>query len=114
MATQLTEKEKKLLFWASFISLGAAGFGFAFRIAHMGTYGAEFGLTGQQIGNIAGSCFWPIAITMILFSLIVDKTGYKIPMFIAAALQAVSGIGTAMATSYEMLLMFAICKALPN
>ena len=65
METQLTNKEKNLLFWASFISLAAAGFGFAFRIAHMGTYGAEFGLTGLQVGTIAGSCFWPIAITMI-------------------------------------------------
>ena len=110
--TQLTQTQKKILFWASFISLGAAGFGFAFRIAHMGSYGKEFGLTGQEIGNIAGSCFWPIAITMILFSLIVDKTGYKIPMFIAATLQVISGIGTSMATGYESLLMFAIVAGL--
>ena len=112
MQHELTSGEKKLLFWASFLSLAACGFGFAFRIAHMGSYGADFGLTGQQIGNIAGSCFWPIAITMILFSLVVDKTGYKIPMFIAAILQAVSGIGTAMAGSYEMLLLSAICAGL--
>lgn len=109
---QLSEGQKKILFWASFISLAAAGFGFAFRIAHMGSYGEEFGLTGQQIGNIAGSCFWPIAITMILFSLVVDKTGYKVPMFCAAALQAASGIGTSMANSYEMLLLFAIIAGL--
>jgi len=110
--TQLTEGQKKILFWASFISLAAAGFGFAFRIAHMGSYGAEFGLTGQQIGNIAGSCFWPIAITMILFSLVVDRTGYKIPMFCAAALQVASGIGTSMANSYDMLLISAILAGL--
>lgn len=112
ISEELGEKEKKLLFWASFISLAAAGFGFAFRIAHMGSYGKEFGLTGQQIGNIAGSCFWPIAITMILFSLVVDKTGYKVPMFCAAFLQAVSGIATASAGSYEMLLLSAICAGL--
>ena len=109
---ELTETQKKRLFWASFLSLAAAGFGFAFRIAHMGSYGAEFGLTGLQVGLIAGSCFWPIAITMILFSLVVDKTGYKVPMFIAAGLQAISGIGTAMATGYETLLLFAICAGL--
>lgn len=112
MTTQLSDKEKSLLFWASFISLAAAGFGFAFRIAHMGSYGEEFGLTGLQVGTIAGSCFWPIAITMILFSLVVDKTGYKIPMFIAAALQIISGIGTCMATGYGGLLAFAICAGL--
>ena len=109
---ELSPRERLILFWASFIALAAAGFGFAFRIAHMGSYGQEFGLTGQQIGNIAGSCFWPIAITMILFSLVVDKTGYKVPMFFAAGLQAISGIGTSMAGSYEGLLFFAICAGL--
>jgi len=112
MQKELSEKEKGLLFWASFLSLGAAGFGFAFRIAHMGSYGAEFGLTGAQVGNIAGSCFWPIAITMILFSLVVDKTGYKIPMFIAATLQIISGLGTCFANGYEALLGAAICAGL--
>lgn len=113
MEQSLTEIQKKLLFWASFLSLAAAGVGFAFRIAKMVEgYGAEFELTGQQIGNIAGSCFWPIAITMILFSLVVDKTGYKVPMLFAAALQIGSGIGTAMANSYEMLLASAILAGL--
>ncbi len=109
---ELSDKEKSMLFWASFISLAAAGFGFAFRIAHMGSYGEEFGLSGLQVGLIAGSCFWPIAITMILFSLIVDKTGYKVPMLIAAGLQIASGVGTCMATGYGSLLAAAICAGL--
>ena len=71
-----------------------------------------FELTGGQVGIIAGSCFWPIAITMILFSLVVDKTGYKVPMFIAAALQAISGIATCMATGYGGLLAAAIWAGL--
>ncbi|XAM01231.1 MFS transporter [Phycisphaeraceae bacterium D3-23] len=113
MEQSLSDVQKKLLFWASFLSLAAAGVGFAFRIAKMVEgYGAEFELTGQQIGNIAGSCFWPIAITMILFSLVVDKTGYKVPMLFAAALQIGSGVGTAMANSYEMLLASAILAGL--
>lgn len=113
MEQPLSEIQKKLLFWASFLALAAAGTGFAFRIAKMvDGYGAEFELTGQQIGNIAGSCFWPIAITMILFSLVVDKTGYKVPMLFAAALQIASGVGTAMANSYEMLLASAILAGL--
>lgn len=112
MQQELTNKEKSLLFWASFLSLAACGFGFAFRIAHMGSYGAEFELTGTQVGIIAGSCFWPIAITMILFSLVVDKTGYKVPMFIAAVLQIASGIGTCMATGYGGLLASAIVAGL--
>ncbi len=31
-AQDLTAKEKSALFWASFFSLAAAGFGFAFRV----------------------------------------------------------------------------------
>ena len=30
-ASDLTDREKRLLFWASFLSLAATGFGFAFR-----------------------------------------------------------------------------------
>ena len=36
--SDLTEKEKSVLFWASFIALAAAGFGFSFRVA-MGVKG---------------------------------------------------------------------------
>ena len=90
--SDLTEKEKRLLFWASFLALAAAGAGFAYRIAKQGDYGSEFGLTYQQVGQIMGASFWPIAVTMILFSLVVDKTGYKLPMYLAFALQAGSGI----------------------
>jgi len=113
MEQSLSDTQKKLLFWASFLSLAAAGVNFAFRIAKMGDgYGAELELTGQQIGSVIGSCFWPIAITMILFSLVVDKTGYKVPMLAAAALQIASGVGTAMSNSYEMLLATAILAGL--
>ncbi|MEM1353266.1 MAG: MFS transporter [Planctomycetota bacterium] len=108
MEQTLTNTQKSILFWASFLALAACGVNFAFRIAKMGEYGEEFGLTGQEIGNIIGSCFWPIAITMILFSLVVDKTGYRWPMFGAAALMIASGLGTYFATSYEMLLLSAI------
>ena len=91
-ASDLTEREKRLLFWASFLSLAAAGLGFAFRIAKQGAYGQEFALTYQEVGNIMGASFWPIAVTMILFSLVVDRTGYKGPMYLAFLLQAGSGV----------------------
>ena len=69
-ASDLTERDKRLLFWASFLSLAAAGFGFSFRVALGGVYGEEFDLTNQQIGQIFGAALWPIAITMIGFSLL--------------------------------------------
>ena len=109
---ELSIKEKRILFWASFLALAAAGFGFTFRVIEGGGYGSEFDLNAHQMGQIFGASLWPIAITMILFSLIVDKVGYKLPMFIACALQAVSAIGTATADSYNSLYMYAVCAGL--
>jgi MFS family permease len=111
-AADLTLKEKRLLFWASFLSLVAAGFGFSFRVAMGRTYGAELRLTEQQVGEVFGASLWPIAITMIGFSLVVDRTGYKLPMFGAFVLQAVSGVGTFFAESYTTLYLFALCAGL--
>lgn len=108
----LSEREKRLLFWASFLSLAAAGFGFSFRVAMGGDYGAELELTNHEVGMVFGASLWPIAITMIGFSLVVDRTGYRMPMYAAFALQVASGIGTFMANSYGALYAFALCAGL--
>lgn len=112
MDTQLTEKERKTLFWACFLSLAAAGFGFAFRVLKGGDYGAQLGLDNHELGQIFGASLWPIAITMIGFSLIVDKTGYKWPMYGAFVLQLISAVGTCFSTSYGQLYGFAILAGL--
>lgn len=111
-ASDLTPREKRLLFWASFLSLTAAGVGFAFRVAMQGDYGAELQLTNQQVGEVFGASLWPIALTMIGFSLVIDRTGYKLPMMIAFALQAASGIGTYMASGYMGLYFSALAAGL--
>ena len=111
-ASELTGREKRLLFWASFLSLVAAGFGFAFRVAMGSQYGAALELTEQQVGEVFGASLWPVAITMIGFSLVVDRTGYKLPMYAAFLLQAISGVGTFFAESYGALYAFALCAGL--
>lgn len=112
MSQELTEKEKRTLFWASFFSLTAAGVGFAFRVAKGGAYGEALNLTNLQVGMIFGASLWPIAITMIGFSLAVDRTGYKLPMYVAFGLQAISAIGTSLAGSYGALYFSALCAGL--
>jgi MFS family permease len=113
-SVELTEKEKKRLFWASFLALTAAGVGFAFRVAQGGAYGDALKLTNLEIGMIFGATLWPIAITMIGFSLAVDRTGYKIPMMAAFALQVGSAIGTAMSHSYSGLYFSALAAGLAH
>ncbi len=112
MQVELTSKEKGLLFWASFLSLMAAAFGFAYRVMVLGDWGAEFNLTGAEQGRIFGASLWPIAITMILFSLIVDFVGYKLSMFIAFFLQAASVVLTFLAKSPDQLYVAALCAGL--
>lgn len=112
MDIPLNDKEKKLLFWACFISLMAAGVGFAYRVMVLGDWGAEFNLTGAEKGRIFGASLWPIAVMMILFSLIVDFVGYKRSMYIAFALQLTAAVLTFMAKSPTALYYACLCGGL--
>jgi len=111
-AKQLSDTEKRLLFWASFLALAAAGVGFSFRVACQMQYGDAFDLTNLQIGMVFGASLWPLAITMIGGSLILDKVGFKVPMFAAFVLQAFSAVSTTMAGGYTSLYLAAICAGL--
>ena len=91
---QLTEKEKSQLFWASFVALAATGVGFVFRVLSISLWPGEFNITQQQAGQLFGASLWPIAVMMILGSLVVDKIGYKPIMLAAASLQIISIIAT--------------------
>ena len=98
---ELTDKEKSKLFWASFVALAAAAIGFGLRVMIVRGWSKEFSITAAEAGAIAGAALWPIAISMIVFSLIVDKIGYKISMIIAFALQTISVIMTIFTPSGE-------------
>jgi len=111
-ASDLSEGQKKRIFWASFLALVTAGFGFSYRVMVLGEWGSEFGLSGQQLGQIFGASLWPIAITMILFSLVIDKIGSKNTMYAAFVLQALSVILTFSAGSYQALWWAAFCAGL--
>ncbi|GAA5493921.1 hypothetical protein Rhal01_00073 [Rubritalea halochordaticola] len=112
MDTQLTEKERKVLFWACFLSLMAAGVGFAYRVMVLGDWGNEFNLTDAEKGRIFGASLWPIAVMMILFSLIVDFVGYKRSMYLAFILQATAAVLTFLAKSPSALYYACLCGGL--
>jgi MFS family permease len=108
----LSESEKFKLFWASFLALTAAGVGFVFRVMIPDIWAADFSITKEQVGNLTGAALWPIAITMILFSLLVDKIGYKISMFFAFAFQTLSVILTIRAANVSELWWACFCAGL--
>jgi len=65
-----------LLFWASFTAIVATAFGFVVRTQIIDDWGHDFGLSKTQRGEIFGVGLWPFAISIVLFSLIIDRIGY--------------------------------------
>lgn len=89
----------KALFIASFLTLIAAGVGFAIRGGGiLGDWGAQFGFTKGELGNITGGGLVGFGITIIVCSLVADKIGYKPLMLLAFILHVASGIVTLAAT----------------
>ena len=85
----------KVLFWGCFIALITTAFGFITRMFLLPTWAAEFGLDPAQTGRLAGIGIWPFAVSIIAFSLIIDRIGYKTAMvisFVGYAIWAVMGV----------------------
>ena len=108
----LSESDKQKLFWASFLALTAAGVGFVFRVMIPEMWSSSFQITMVDVGALTGAALWPIAITMILFSLLVDKIGYKVSMFFAFALQIASVVLTYLATDVSSMWWACLCAGL--
>lgn len=108
----LSSMDRKLLLWASFLALTAAACGFVLRAMVPQLWGAEFGVSETQIGQLLGAGLWPIAIMMIVFSLLVDKIGYKISMYCALFFQILSVVLTFCADSFSTMWVACICAGL--
>ena len=108
------EAHQKRLFWGCFIALIATAFGFVVRSMVINDWGTEFGLTETQKGEIFGVGLWPFAISIILFSLVIDRIGYGKTMAFAFVCHVVSAILTIFATGYWMLYIATFIVALGN
>lgn len=71
------------LFWGCFLALITTAFGFISRLFLIGEWSEEFGLDPAQAGELAGMGIWPFAISIIGFSLFIDRIGYKTAMMIS-------------------------------
>lgn len=72
-----------VLFWGCFVALITTAFAFVGRLFLVPTWAVEFGLDPAQAGRLAGIGIWPFAVSIILFSLVIDKVGYKTAMICA-------------------------------
>ena len=97
------EKSQALLFWGCFIALVATSFSFIIRAQVIGSWGLEFNLSETQKGELLGVGLWPFALSIVLFSLVIDKIGYGRAMVFAFVCHISSAIITIFATGYDML-----------
>lgn len=73
----------QLLFWGCFVALITTAFGFVGRTFLVNEWQTEFNLDPAQAGRLMGIGIWPFAASIIFFSLVIDKIGYKVSMVIA-------------------------------
>tara|TARA_B100001093_G_scaffold385160_1_gene371013 strand:- start:39 stop:1604 length:1566 start_codon:yes stop_codon:yes gene_type:complete len=82
MSKQESEPDMKL-FWGCFIALITTAFAFitrAFLVNAEPFWPSTFGLDKVQAQELFGAGIWPFAISIIVFSLIIDNIGYRAAM----------------------------------
>lgn len=128
----MTEKSDKTLFWGCFIALITTSYAFSSRISLCGSaFAHDFNLNPVQVGELIGAGIWPFGVSIILFSLIIDRIGYKTAMLFSfvcyaaytalafaayGAIQGVTGdaLPAAQAKGYKLLYTASIILALGN
>lgn len=82
----------QILFWASFLTLIAAGIGFSVRGAVLGDWGQAYGFTQSELGSITGGGLAGFGLAIIFFSFFADLFGYGRLMLVAFLLHAGSAL----------------------
>src|ERR1051326_6194539 len=112
----ITPNAKRLLL-AGFMAILAAGVGAAIRGGILANWGAEFGFTGQQLGDINGAGFTGFCFGIIIGGVIADKIGYGKLVIAAFLFHVLSGVVTFAATkdnAYNVLYWGMFIFALAN
>ncbi len=91
------EGSNKSLFWACFIALVATSFVFGVRSTLIGDIAKEFELGEAAKGRILGVGLWPFALSIVFFSLIIDRIGYKVAALFAIVCHFLSIVMTLLA-----------------
>lgn len=77
----MNNNQNKLLFWGCFIALITTSYAFISRmILCGGQFVTDFGLDKVAVGELQGAGIWPFGVSIILFSLFIDRIGYKVAM----------------------------------
>lgn len=104
--------ERRFLFVACFVALVATSFAFIIRVMLMDQWQIDFGLSETQKGEIFGAGMWPFGLSIVLFSLVIDKVGYGRSMIFAFACHFVSAFLMMFAEGYWWLYAGSILNGL--
>ena len=120
------------LFWGCFIALITTAFAFFSRMYLADVrFMTDFNIDKGTLGALKGAGIWPFGISIILFSLVIDKVGYRFAMIFSfvcyalyialaclaySAIQGVSGaeLAAAQAKGYTLLYWGSIILGLGN
>lgn len=90
----MNDAKNQTIFWGSFIALITTSMAFIIRaiLINSGIWPEQFGLDKVQSGILFGAGIWPFAISIIAFSLIIDRVGYKFAMYFSFVCYAIFGL----------------------
>jgi len=80
------------IFWGCFIALITTSMAFITRALLLGRFAVDFNLDPVEVGRLFGAGLWPFAISIILFSLIIDRVGYRKAMLFSFVCYAIYGV----------------------
>ncbi len=102
------------LFWACFIMLITTAFGFVVRTQIMDDLATQFDFSQTQMGELMGAWLWPFGVSIILFSLVIDKIGYGNAVIFALICQVTSSVLAIYSKSYGAFYAANVIGALGN
>ena len=77
----MNNRHDKILFWGCFIALITTSYAFISRmILCGGQFKVDFGLNNVVAGELQGAGIWSFGVSIIMFSLFIDRIGYKVAM----------------------------------
>ncbi|MFO1488862.1 MAG: MFS transporter [Verrucomicrobiota bacterium] len=77
----MNNRHDKILFWGCFIALITTSYAFISRMILCDvSFATDFGLNAVQVGELKGAGVWPFGVSIIVFSLFIDRIGYKVAM----------------------------------
>jgi MFS family permease len=78
----MNNRRDKILFWGCFIAIITTSYAFISRIILCTgpQFATEFGLDKVSVGELVGAGIWPFGVSIIVFSLFIDRIGYKMAM----------------------------------